>query len=41
MPWIAYGFDATWSMRLAAFHEMRDELTQYTNRILLDVYARW
>lgn len=41
MPWVAYGFDATWSMRLAAFHEMRDELTQYTNRILLDVYARW
>ena len=41
MPWVAYGFDATWSMRLAAFHEMRDEVDHYTNRILLDVYARW
>lgn len=41
MPWVGYGFDATWSMRLAAFHEKRDELDRYTNRILLDVYARW
>jgi hypothetical protein len=41
MPWVGYGFDATWSMRLAAFHEMRDEVDRYTNRILLDVYARW
>ncbi len=41
MPWVGYGIDATWSMRLAAFHEMRDELTHYTNRILLDLYAQW
>ena len=41
MPWVGYGFNATWSMRLAAFHEIRDELTHYTNRVLLDVYAQW
>lgn len=41
MPWVAYGFDATWRMRLAFFHEMRDETTEYTDRILLDVYAQW
>jgi hypothetical protein len=40
-PWIAYGFNATWSSRLAAFHERRDEISGYTDRVLLDVYARW
>jgi hypothetical protein len=41
MPWIGYGFNATWSTRLAAFHERRDGVDEYTDRILLDVYARW
>lgn len=41
MPWIAYGFSATWSARLAAFHERRDGVSEYTDRVLLDVYARW
>lgn len=41
MPWIAYGFDATWSARLAAFHERRDGAGESTDRILFDVYARW
>ena len=41
MPWVAYGFDATWSARLAAFHERRDGVADFTDRVLLDVYARW
>ena len=40
-PWIAYGFSATWSVRLAAFHERRDGVSEYTDRVLLDLYARW
>ena len=41
MPWVGYGFDATWSMRLAEFHERRDGVADYTDRILLDLYAQW
>ena len=41
MPWIGYGFDATWSMRLAEFHERRDGVSDYTDRVLLDLYAQW
>ena len=41
MPWVAYGFNATWSARLAGFHERRDGVTDHTDRVLLDVYARW
>jgi len=41
MPWIGYGFDATWSMRLAGFHEQRDEVSQHTDRVMLDLYAQW
>jgi len=41
MPWIGYGFDATWSMRLAGFHEQRDGVSQHTDRVLLDLYAQW
>jgi hypothetical protein len=41
MPWIGYGFDATWSLRLAAFIETRDGLSENTRRLLLDVAARW
>ena len=41
MPWIAYGFNATWSSRLAAFHERRDGVSEHTDRVLLDIYARW
>ena len=41
MPWLAYGFSDTWSARLAAFHERRDGVADYTDRVLLDVYARW
>jgi hypothetical protein len=41
MPWVGYGFDATWSMRLAEFHERRDGVSDYTDRVLLDLYAQW
>ena len=30
-----------WSARLAAFHELRDGVTEHTDRVLLDLYARW
>jgi len=41
MPWVGYGFDATWSVRLAGFHEQRDGAKVHTDRVLLDVDARW
>jgi len=41
MPWVAYGFDAVWSARLAGFHERRDGVDEYTDRILVDIFARW
>ncbi|MGA9333411.1 MAG: putative porin [Rudaea sp.] len=41
MPWIGYGFNATWNVRLAEFHERRDGVSQHTDRLLLDVNARW
>jgi hypothetical protein len=41
MPWLAYGFNANWSARLAAFHERRDGVSEHTDRVLLDVHARW
>ena len=41
MPWLAYGLNSTWSARLAAFHERRDGVSEYTDRVLVDVYARW
>lgn len=41
MPWIGYGFDATWNMRLAVFHEELDAATRHTDTLLLDLNARW
>lgn len=41
MAWVAYGFNPTWSARLAAFHERRDGVSEYTDRVLLDLYAHW
>ena len=41
MPWIGYGFNQTWSLRLAAFFETRDGLDENTERLLLDLEARW
>lgn len=41
MPWVGYGIDARWNLRLAAFREQRDGLPEHTDRILFDVGARW
>ena len=41
MPWIGYGFDATWSMRLAYFHEQLDVAPRHTGTLLVDLGARW
>jgi hypothetical protein len=41
LVWIGYGIDATWSLRLAGFHELRDGLDEYTDRIRLDLTAHW
>ena len=41
LVWIGYGIDATWNLRLAGFHERRDGLDEYTDRIRLDVTAHW
>ena len=41
LVWIGYGLDATWNLRLAGFHERRDGLDEYTDRIRLDLTAHW
>jgi hypothetical protein len=41
MPWAGYGFDATWNMRVAYFHERSDTATRYTDTLLVDLGARW
>jgi hypothetical protein len=41
LAWIGYGIDATWNVRLAGFHERRDGLHEYTDRVRLDLTATW
>lgn len=41
MPWIGYGFDSTWSVRLAGFRERRDGVSVHTRRVMLDLNARF
>lgn len=41
MPWLGYGFEGGWSVRLAAFIETRDGLDEQTERVLLDLEKRW
>jgi hypothetical protein len=47
LAWIGYGLDATWNLRLSGFQERRDGLVNYdgsasyTNRLRLDLAARW
>ncbi|TLY52219.1 MAG: hypothetical protein E6K53_04925 [Gammaproteobacteria bacterium] len=40
MPWIGYGLDSTWSVRLAGFRELRDGVSVHTRRVMLDLNAR-
>src|SRR5262249_39739602 len=37
MLWAAYGLDATWILKLSGFHERRDGLTEYTDRVTLEL----
>ena len=39
--WVGYGIDATWNLRLAGFHERRDGLDEYIDRIRVDLTAHW
>lgn len=41
MLWTGYGIDETWSLRLSGFHEIRDGLHDYTDRVRVDLFARW
>ena len=41
MPWVGYGINATWSLRVAGFFETRDGLNDRTRRLLIDLDARW
>lgn len=41
MLWLGYGIDATWNLRLAGFRERRDGLVEHTNRLRLDLMARF
>lgn len=41
MLWVGYGIDATWSLRVSGFHEIRDGLDEYTDRVRVDLSARW
>lgn len=39
--WFAYALDARWRLRLSGFRETRDGLARATDRLLLDLEARW
>jgi hypothetical protein len=41
MLWAGYGIDETWSLRVSGFHEIRDGLREYTDRVTVDVLLRW
>ena len=41
MPWIGYGLGERWNLRLAAFREQRNGLPRHTDRVLIDLAARW
>jgi hypothetical protein len=41
LAWIGYGINANWAVRVAGFHELRDGLHEYTDRLRIDVNAHW
>jgi hypothetical protein len=41
MPWLGYGLTDHFSVRLAGFRERRDGIANHTQRVLLDLEARW
>lgn len=41
MLWAGYGIDETWSVRVSGFHEIRDGLQEYTDRLAVDLLLHW
>jgi hypothetical protein len=41
MPWVGYGIDERWSVRVAGFFERRDDQSERVDRLLLDLRAAW
>lgn len=41
MPWVGYGFDDNWSLRVAGFRELREGLDEHTQRVVIDLESRW
>lgn len=41
MIWTGYGLDDSWSLRVSGFHERRDGLDDDTDRLRVDLLARW
>ncbi|HET7845174.1 MAG TPA: putative porin [Xanthomonadales bacterium] len=41
MPWVAYGIDERWSVRVAGFFERRDDQDSRVERLLIDLRADW
>ncbi|MEO5624795.1 MAG: hypothetical protein ABIQ70_02160 [Dokdonella sp.] len=41
LAWVGYGLDATWNLRLSGFRERRDGLHRDTDRLRVDLSARW
>jgi len=41
MPWVGYGFNDVWNLRVAAFDERRDRANDDVRRYLIDLRARW
>lgn len=41
MPWVGYGFNDVWNLRVAAFDERRDRANVDVRRYLIDLRARW
>ncbi len=41
MPWVGYAAGSRWNLRLSGFRETRDGPGDVTDRVLLDLSARW
>jgi hypothetical protein len=41
MPWLGYGLNDNFALRLAGFREQRDGIAGHTRRVVLDFEARW
>ena len=41
MPWVGYGLTENVSLRVAGFRELRNGLSEHTDRLLVDLESRW